>query len=98
VRLRVKNIRTGAIFDTTAQAGYGEAFMHGLGHGVGLEVHEPPSLSRLRGDEPLRPGMVFSIEPGVYLPGWGGVRMEDLVLLEETGARVLCRAPKDLEL
>ncbi|MBV9356073.1 MAG: aminopeptidase P family protein [Chloroflexi bacterium] len=84
--------------DHLAQAGYGDAFMHSLGHGVGLEVHEPPTLSRLRGDEPLLPGMVFSVEPGVYLPGWGGVRIEDLVLLEDSGARVLCRAPKDLEL
>jgi Xaa-Pro aminopeptidase len=84
--------------DFLTQAGYGDAFVHSLGHGVGLEVHELPTLSRLRGDEPLRPGMVFSVEPGVYLPGWGGVRIEDLVLLEEAGARVLCRAPKDLEL
>jgi Xaa-Pro aminopeptidase len=84
--------------DLLTNAGYGDAFMHSLGHGVGLEVHEPPTLSRLRGDEPLRPGMVFSVEPGVYLPGWGGVRIEDLVLLEDSGARVLCRAPKDLEL
>jgi len=78
------------------RAGFGEAFTHGLGHGIGLEVHEPPWLSQTRGDEPLRPGMVFSVEPGIYLPGWGGVRIEDLVVLEESGARVLCRSPKDL--
>jgi Xaa-Pro aminopeptidase len=82
--------------DVIARAGYGEAFLHGLGHGIGLEVHEPPSLSQSRGDDVLRPGMVFSVEPGVYLPGWGGVRIEDLVVLEQDGARVLCHSPKDL--
>src|SRR5205814_10003090 len=75
--------------DVITRAGYGDAFTHGLGHGIGLEVHEPPSLSRLRGEESLQPGMVFSVEPGVYLPGWGGVRIEDLVVLEDAGARVL---------
>jgi Xaa-Pro aminopeptidase len=82
--------------DVIKKAGYGEAFLHGLGHGIGLEVHEPPSLSQSRGDEALRPGMVFSVEPGIYLPGWGGVRIEDLVVLEENGARVLCHSPKTL--
>ena len=82
--------------DVIARAGYGQAFTHGLGHGIGLEVHEPPWVSQSRGDEVLRPGMVFSVEPGVYLPGWGGVRLEDLVVLEADGARVLCRSPKDL--
>jgi len=79
-----------------ARAGYAEAFGHGLGHGIGLEVHEPPSLSQTRGDDVLQPGMVFSVEPGIYLPGWGGVRIEDLVVLEPDGARVLCHSPKDL--
>jgi Xaa-Pro aminopeptidase len=82
--------------EVITRAGYGDAFTHGLGHGIGLEVHEPPSLSRLRGDETLQPGMVFSVEPGVYLPGWGGVRIEDLVVLEDGGARVLCHSPKTL--
>jgi Xaa-Pro aminopeptidase len=82
--------------DVITRAGYGEAFLHGLGHGIGLEVHEPPSLSRLRGDNELQSGMVFSVEPGVYLPGWGGVRIEDLVVLEAQGARVLTRSPKHL--
>jgi Xaa-Pro aminopeptidase len=82
--------------DVITRAGYGDAFTHGLGHGIGLEVHEPPSLSRLRGDETLQPGMVFSVEPGVYLPGWGGVRIEDLVVLEAGSARVLCHSPKTL--
>jgi Xaa-Pro aminopeptidase len=79
-----------------ARAGYGEAFSHGLGHGIGLEVHEPPSLSQTRGNDVLQPGMVFSVEPGIYLPGWGGVRIEDLVVLEEARARVLCHSPKEL--
>ena len=82
--------------DVIAQAGYADAFLHSLGHGIGLEVHERPWLSVSRGEEVLQPGMVFSVEPGIYLPGWGGVRIEDLVLLEPTGARVLCRSPKDL--
>jgi Xaa-Pro aminopeptidase len=82
--------------DVIARAGYGEAFLHSLGHGIGLEVHEPPWLSQSRGDEPLRPGMVFSIEPGIYIPGWGGVRIEDLVVLENGGPRVLCSSPKEL--
>jgi Xaa-Pro aminopeptidase len=82
--------------EAIARAGYGEAFTHGLGHGIGLEVHEPPWLSQSRGDEPLRSGMVFSVEPGIYLPGWGGVRIEDLVVLEPDGARVLCHSPKSL--
>jgi Xaa-Pro aminopeptidase len=82
--------------EVIGRAGYGEAFSHGLGHGIGLEVHEPPWLSQTRGDEPLRSGMVFSVEPGIYLPGWGGVRIEDLVVLEPDGVRVLCRSPKVL--
>ena len=82
--------------DVISRAGYGEAFTHSLGHGIGLEVHEPPWLSQTRGDEPLRSGMVFSVEPGIYLPGWGGVRIEDLVVLEPGGARVLCHSPKEL--
>ena len=81
-----------------ARAGYGQAFPHGTGHGIGLEVHEPPWLSQSRGFHVLGPGMVFSVEPGVYLPGWGGVRIEDLVVLEADRARVLSRSPKSLEL
>jgi Xaa-Pro aminopeptidase len=84
--------------DIIRRAGYGEAFGHGLGHGIGLEVHEPPSLSQSRGDAVLQPGMVFSVEPGIYLPGWGGVRIEDLVVLEDPGVRVLCNSPKELEI
>lgn len=94
---------TGAQVDAIARnviedAGYGEAFVHSLGHGIGLEVHEPPWLSKTRGDDVLEPGMVFSIEPGVYLPGVGGVRIEDLVLMTDRGAEVLSASPKKLEL
>ncbi len=82
--------------EVIVRAGYGSTFVHSLGHGIGLEVHERPSLSQSRGDEVLEPGMVFSVEPGIYLPGWGGVRIEDLAVLEPAGARVLCHSPKDL--
>jgi Xaa-Pro aminopeptidase len=82
--------------EVISHAGYRDAFVHGLGHGIGLEVHERPWVSQSRGDEPLQPGMVFSVEPGIYLPQWGGVRIEDLVVLEPGGARVLCQSPKAL--
>ena len=75
-------------------AGHGDHFGHGLGHGVGLEIHEAPRLSPLAGDTPLPEGAVVSIEPGVYLPGVGGVRIEDLVLLRKDGADVLTGSPK----
>lgn len=78
------------------QAGYGERFGHNLGHGVGLDVHEdPPRLSQ-KSEAALQPDMVTSVEPGVYIPGWGGIRIEDLVLVTEDGRRVLTRSPKDL--
>jgi len=70
------------------KAGYGNAFGHSLGHGVGLETHEPPSVSPLKSSE-LKPGMIHTIEPGIYLPGWGGVRLEVMAEVTETGCRVL---------
>lgn len=69
-------------------AGYGKNFGHGLGHGVGLAVHEPPYLNRHRRNK-LRPGMVVTVEPGIYLPGWGGVRLENMVVVEEKGCAIL---------
>lgn len=77
-------------------AGYGEHFGHGVGHGVGLDVHEGPRLSRTAGDRTLRAGNVVTVEPGVYLPGRLGVRIEDLVAVTEDGAVVLSRFPKQL--
>jgi Xaa-Pro aminopeptidase len=76
-----------------AEAGYGENFGHGLGHGVGLQVHETPRVARASKDV-LVDGMVFTIEPGIYVSGWGGVRIEDMVVLENGRARVLSKAPK----
>ncbi|MBE3111107.1 MAG: aminopeptidase P family protein [Acidobacteria bacterium] len=76
-----------------AEAGYGESFGHGLGHGVGLEVHEKPRLGR-GSEDALVDGMVTSIEPGIYVSGWGGVRIEDLAVMENGRLRVLSRAPK----
>jgi Xaa-Pro aminopeptidase len=73
----------------------GEYFGHSLGHGVGLQVHEGPRLAP-RSDDILRSGSLVTIEPGVYVPGFGGVRIEDLVAVEERGSRTLSRASKDL--
>jgi Xaa-Pro aminopeptidase len=78
------------------QAGHGEHFGHGLGHGVGMEVHEGPRLSRTAGDEPLREGNIVTVEPGVYLPGSLGVRIEDLVLVTDTGHECLTGLSKEL--
>jgi Xaa-Pro aminopeptidase len=93
--------RSGVEVDADARAvieaaGYGDRFGHGLGHGVGLEIHEPPRLSRYASSEPLRAGNVVTVEPGVYLPGALGVRIEDLVLLGEDGARRLSQFSKEL--
>ncbi len=71
-----------------AAAGYGPAFGHSLGHGVGLAVHEAPSLS-MRYHRKLQAGMVVTVEPGIYLPGWGGIRLENMVVVSETGCEVL---------
>lgn len=79
-----------------ADAGFGKYFGHGLGHGIGLDIHELPRLSELNA-KPLEAGMVVTVEPGVYLPGWGGIRIEDDVLVTRNGHEVLTSAPKALE-
>jgi Xaa-Pro aminopeptidase len=79
------------------RAGYGKAFGHGLGHGIGLDTHEPPRLSWMS-EEKLAAGMVVTVEPGIYLPGVGGVRIEDDVLVTPAGCKVLSRLSKDIEL
>jgi Xaa-Pro aminopeptidase len=76
-----------------AQAGYGEAFGHSLGHGIGLVTHEKPTISP-NSNETLTNGMVFTIEPGIYISGWGGVRIEDDVIIENNKLRVLSTAEK----
>jgi Xaa-Pro aminopeptidase len=81
--------------DIITRYGYGEHFGHGTGHGIGMEIHEAPRLS-LTSDIVLAPGMVVTVEPGIYLPGFGGVRIEDDVVITETGVQILTRSPKEL--
>lgn len=96
----VREGTTGRMVDKTARdiikkAGYGDFFGHGTGHGVGLDIHELPRISRF-GRETIRSGMVFTIEPGIYVPGLGGVRIEDMVLAEKQGSTVMTSLPKKL--
>jgi Xaa-Pro aminopeptidase len=93
--------RSGREVDAVAReiierGGHGEHFGHGLGHGVGMEIHEAPRLSRTGAEEPLRAGNVVTVEPGVYLPDRFGVRIEDLVVVTDEGAERLSHFPKDL--
>jgi Xaa-Pro aminopeptidase len=96
IRPGVKGHEVDTVARTTiAEAGFGDYFGHGLGHGLGLEVHEAPSL-RPNADNVLQPGMVVTVEPGIYLPGWGGVRIEDDVLVTPDGCEVLTSVAREL--
>ena len=86
----------GAAREVIARAGYGKFFGHGTGHGVGLAVHEEPLISP-RGRGIVEEGMVFTVEPGIYIPGWGGVRLEDMVLVTPRGCEVLTVLSKELK-
>ena len=77
-------------------AGYGKNFGHSTGHGLGLKVHEGPGVSS-KSELILKPGMVITVEPGIYIQGWGGIRIEDDVLVTENGSEVLTSAPKELD-
>jgi Xaa-Pro aminopeptidase len=100
----IRALRPGALMseiDTAArstieQAGFGKRFTHGLGHGFGLQVHESIRLARGQ-DRKLESGMVVTIEPGIYIPGWGGVRIEDDCLITSKGCRVLSTLPRELD-
>ena len=83
----------GAAREVIESAGYGEEFGHGLGHGVGLDIHERPMITPASDDE-IADGMIFTIEPGIYISGWGGVRIEDIAAMENGRARPLTAAPK----
>jgi Xaa-Pro aminopeptidase len=83
--------------DVIDRAGYKDFFGHGLGHGIGREIHELPSLRKTGGEEELRPGMIVTVEPGIYIPGVGGVRIEDDVLITHSGCEVLSNLDKTFE-
>jgi Xaa-Pro aminopeptidase len=83
--------------EVSTGAGYGGSFIHGTGHGIGLEVHEAPAVNT-KSDDFLKPGMVITVEPGIYLAGWGGVRVEDMVIVTEKGCETITGAEKKLEI
>lgn len=85
----------GVVREVIMKSGYGDNFGHGLGHGIGMIVHDHPTLNP-RSTDILREGMVVTIEPGIYIPNWGGVRIEDDVLITASGGQILTKSPKDL--
>lgn len=93
---------TGREVDTVARdviekAGYGKYFGHGLGHSFGIDIHEPPRFAQnTQGDIILKPGMIMTVEPGIYIPGWGGVRIEDDIIITQNGCINLTGASKEL--
>ena len=97
---RIQAGKTCHEIDTAARslitrAGYSKYFGHGLGHGVGLQIHENPFFSQ-KNKMKLKAGMIVTVEPGIYLPGIGGVRIEDMVLVKRNGCEVLTKTPKEL--
>ncbi|TWT31628.1 M24 family metallopeptidase [Blastopirellula retiformator] len=100
----IQSIKPGAMLcdvdkaarDVIAEAGFAKRFGHGLGHGIGLNVHEAPRFNSSQ-TRPLQVGMVVTVEPGIYIPGFGGVRIEDDVLVTKTGHEVLTSVPKDFD-
>jgi Xaa-Pro aminopeptidase len=83
--------------DVIDDAGFKDEFGHGLGHGIGREIHELPSMRKTGGEEELRPGMIVTVEPGIYIPGEGGVRIEDDVLITHSGCEVLSSLDRSFE-
>ena len=81
--------------DYITEKGYGEYFGHSTGHGIGLEIHEAPGLA-FRSDTVLEPGMAVTVEPGIYIPGVGGVRIEDDIIVTSEGNEVITKSPKEL--
>jgi Xaa-Pro aminopeptidase len=83
--------------DVIEKAGFGKQFGHGLGHGIGREIHELPTMRKNGGEEELRPGMIVTVEPGIYLAGEGGVRIEDDILITHSGCEVLSSLDRTFE-
>ena len=102
-QIAIENVKPGveascidkAARDYITNKGYGEYFGHSTGHGVGLDIHELPNISG-KSDEVLQPGMIFTIEPGIYIPGWGGVRIEDMVQVTEDGCKIITKSSKEI--